>query len=174
MKKGKQLFDQTVSDLVTAYISNELRHGECSACAVGNILKRFAKDLLIPNYSIWSCLFVTKTSFGKQTQLIAKSDNEYIRHGLTIEKISLTEEYLTPSSRFNAMVNKACANRLIEASGYTMEELARVELAFETAPVGESDDEWMFNGLMAVVDVLADINGISLEEREESKLMFVR
>ncbi len=43
---------------------------------------------------------------------------------------------------------------LIDSTGYTWQELAKIEYAFETAPRGNSDEDWMFNGLMAVVEVL--------------------
>lgn len=66
------------------------------------------------------------------------------------------------------------ARRQIKKSGYSRKELARIEFAFETADQGETEDEWIFNGLMAVVEVLADIHQISLEAKEKSKLLFVK
>ncbi len=40
--------------------------------------------------------------------------------------------------------------------------------------VGNLINDWMFNGLMAVVDVLADIHGINLEAKEEAKKLFIK
>jgi len=58
-------------------------------------------------------------------------------------------------------------------------DLAKIEFAFESAPhtCDESDEtnaEWMFNGLMAVVDVLAEIHNVNLEVKESAKAMFVK
>lgn len=63
--------------------------------------------------------------------------------------------------------------RQIEATGYTAGQLADVELAFETAAEGFTE-EAEFAGLMAVVDVLADIHGIDLATAEASKLLFIK
>jgi hypothetical protein len=60
------------------------------------------------------------------------------------------------------------------ATGYTVKELSVIERAFECSSFGENDDEWMFNGLMNVVDVLAEIHGIDLTEKEEAKTLFVK
>lgn len=57
------------------------------------------------------------------------------------------------------------AKKQIDATGYSWQELARVEYAFESAKKGESADDWMFNGLMAVLDVLADIHGVNLSAK---------
>lgn len=67
----------------------------------------------------------------------------------------------------------------VDRTGYSVNELAKIEYAFETAPRNcdyedHLNDEWMFNGLMAVVDVLADIHGIDLAEKESAKALFVK
>lgn len=63
---------------------------------------------------------------------------------------------------------------LIEKSGYDIVQLAKIEFAFETAHKGNTDDEWMFNGLMAVVNVLAQIHNVDLSVRESAKQLFVK
>lgn len=70
-------------------------------------------------------------------------------------------------------IDEELAIKQIESTGYTGMELSMIERAFERASCGESDDEWMFNGLMAVVNVLAEIHQVSLEQKEEAKLLFV-
>lgn len=50
------------------------------------------------------------------------------------------------------------AKQEIDQTGYKWQELAKIEYAFETAPKGSSDEDWMFNGLMAVIDVLDEIH----------------
>lgn len=42
----------------------------------------------------------------------------------------------------------------IRATGYEWKELAVIENVFELAPKGNNDDEYMFNGLMAVIEQL--------------------
>ena len=70
--------------------------------------------------------------------------------------------------------------RHIDASGYSWRELAKIEAAFESMAEyddGDNDiniDQSMFNGLMAVVDVLAEIHEISLETTNETKKLFVK
>ena len=59
-----------------------------------------------------------------------------------------------------------------EATGYTIYQLNAIERAFEG--VDELATDRMFLGLMAVVDVLAEIHGIDLKQREEAKLLFVK
>lgn len=75
--------------------------------------------------------------------------------------------------------------RQVAMTGYSIKNLKDIEYAFENAP-GDSalngrmsadritDPEWMFNGLMAVVDVLAEIHDIDLKVREDAKSLFVR
>ena len=62
--------------------------------------------------------------------------------------------------------------RQIEATGYSPEEIDRIEQAFERYAWGEGDK--MFNGLMALVDVLADIHGVDLQTKESAKALFVK
>lgn len=57
----------------------------------------------------------------------------------------------------------------IKGTGYTVKEIGRIERAFEMT---ERKGDEILNGLMDVVDVLADIHGIDLKTREESKLLF--
>src|SRR5689334_8450222 len=146
-------FNHTVNVLVKAYFKGELKHGNCQACAVGNI----CNDAGAPRFYIadfdnmptfccgsWKAVFVT-TSEGRQIKSPKHhSDSEWLKAG----------------------------HEVIAMTGYSVKELAKVEYAFETAPKGQSEDEWMFNGLMAVVDVLAEIHQIDLAAKEEAKLLF--
>lgn len=58
------------------------------------------------------------------------------------------------------------AKHEIDSTGYPLKSLMRIEYAFETARKGKCSDDWMFNGLMAVVDVLAEIHGVDLTVKE--------
>ena len=142
-------FNHTINVLVRAYLNDTLHHGICSACAVGNIVHAagapMLQSMLITDGSnaCWKWVFYTDDGF--QNFVSPTAEPEKYRIGL----------------------------RVIEATGYSVSELARVEFAFESA-VGESKDDMMFSGLMAVVDVLADIHGIDLVVREETKKLFVK
>ena len=67
------------------------------------------------------------------------------------------------------------AKKQIDSTGYTWQELAKVEKAFESAGKGNSGDDYMFNGLMAVIDVL-DIIHENTDEKAttETKKRFVK
>lgn len=143
-------FNHTIGGLVKAYLNGTLKHGDCDACAVGNIV----------GGSHWQYFFMTV--------IFSDTRMEQMLNYSKLEKTGLEWRMV-----------RAEGQKLISDSGYTKKELARIEWAFETAPRNCStlegeNEEWMFNGLMAVVDVLADIHGISLEAKEKSKLLFVK
>lgn len=55
--------------------------------------------------------------------------------------------------------------RQMASTGYSIEQLDGIERAFECS---SQEGDWMFNGLMAVVDVLAEIHGIDLTTKESA------
>jgi hypothetical protein len=134
-------FNHTVNVLVQAYFNETLRHCDCSACAVGNII--VANGHALPYNTI------TATQWLKYIL----SNVRGIRD--------------TPDDETEAIAQ-------ISVTGYSPSELSRIEAAFENCPVAITADQHMFNGLMAVVDVLADIHGINLEAKEEAKKLFVK
>jgi hypothetical protein len=144
----KVKFADTVAILVKAYLNNELKHGDCECCAVGNIVhaagykKYYHEKMQLDSCGIWKNVFCTDDG----VQQWRTYRDEYYFAGI----------------------------QCIESTGYSTEELARVEYAFEKASDSESNDERMFNGLMAVVDVLAEIHGIDLKQAEEAKQLFVK
>jgi hypothetical protein len=159
MKTELERFNDTVSILVKAYFNGTLKHKDCSMCAVGNICaaagfpqtyEKGHKSIGIhdaPHAAHWGLVFMT--------------DADDLDIGQTI----YPDRYYG-----NAKI-------VIDATGYTWQELARIEFAFESAPSElktEDDETWMFNGLMAVVSVLGEIHGIDLETTESAKLQFVK
>lgn len=156
----KPTFEHTVNILVQAYLRDELAHKICSACAVGNIVA---------------------AALGTRPK---KIDNPTVFDNNQFENGEFTEW-------FNAMHGSFYRNtKQIEATGYSITELKRIEMAFEHAPGQPSnpdpnnddnifpglttDPTWMFNGLMAVVDVLAEIHGVDFTLKESAKLQFVK
>lgn len=146
-------FEHSVNVLVKAYVNDTLQHGNCWACAVGNLICE-AKGYHYLNNAWYSqehkTIIGTNWPAFFMTDAISKKQSPSVCHNA---KIGLQE---------------------IESTGYSTEELARIEFAFETAPIGVTLDDYMFNGLMAVVDILADIHHVDLKQREGAKAMFVK
>lgn len=155
----KPTFSNTIDILVKAYLNDTLKHGNCRACAVGNILKS----------AEWMRLFFTDTIFPPPKQLLVPDENYCVSE--TDDGMEYTVRPVSEVPAFRASAHRY-AIQLVNESGYTIHELARVEYAFETANFGDSEDQWMFNGLMAVVEVLADIHGVSLEQKQEAISLF--
>ena len=127
-----ELYKKTVDILYQAYFNDELEHGNCAACAVGNIcagngIPRHHPDLRQEiNNASWRFKFMTR--LGQQ-------------------RVKET----APAS----------AMKVIRATGYTWRQLARIEYAFETAWTGYSKEDHMFNGLVAVLEVLKEIHQVT-------------
>lgn len=151
IKMKKASFEKTVDILVRAYFEGTLEHGWCSACAVGNIVaeslgtKPQSRDNYFSNGAFASWSFVFYTGCQKQN--------------------------------FYPEAYHGNAKNQIDSTGYSLEELMKIEAAFESVtkeyPINKNDSI-MFSGLMAVVDVLADIHQIDLKAKEEAKLLFVK
>lgn len=165
---SKERFDRTVAILVKAYLNNTLVHSNCYACAVGNMV---AAGLGI-KYTIRGAFGRKLTWEGdyefpasKGWAAVFCSDEEINDDGDSEIHQEIDEDALLQDA----------AIKQISATGYSWQELARIEYAFESAP-GRNDnqDVWMFNGLMSVIDVLASIDNISLEHTEEARKMFVK
>jgi len=136
-------FNHTVNILVQAFFKGTLEHRDCTACAVGNIIRGNGYTLKKDresSYTFW------------------------LRH---IEGVF---------RRNYGQYDYEEAMSQIDSTGYTPFELHQIETAFEKSYYYDSQDheQERFNGLMAVVDVLASIHGIDLSIREEAKLLFVK
>lgn len=145
----KATFENTVDILVKAYINGTLEHANCCACVVGNIIRANGVDLT-PN-------------MGGGEKYLETSWLRYLDAEIRRERF------------FTLDYDKGIALKQISVTGYTANNLSKIEKAFESANIwGLSEDEAMFKGLMSVVDVLAEIHGVSLEQSKEAKLMFVK
>lgn len=161
----KATFEKTVDILVKAYLNDTLEHGNCTACAVGNIIAE---------------------SEGTQPRKLKSFGMGEFYSWENKVRPEWINVFCTPTARSSQKINESSlfgeAKRQIDVTGYSYLELAKIEFAFErgnTLGYIQIDDtpekeQAMFNGLMAVVDVLAEIHGISLEAREESKKLFVK
>lgn len=135
--KNEQLYNKTVDILVQAYFGDTLVHGNQCGCAVGNIVAA-------------NCGF----------KIHGKGEDMYWKSTGTIWQDAAWYAFIKkykpedPNSPYDP--NKAAHQ--IKCTGYTFDELYQIEKAFEQASWGKSNDDWMFNGLMAVIDALDKIH----------------
>ena len=140
--KNEQLYNKTIDILVQAYLNDTLAHGTFTACAVGNICAANMGTEVVK-------LDGSRNKFKWANHHIAPS------MGSGWPLVFVTSEYC---QRINMDEFAFLAEKQIKSTGYAVLELAQIEFAFETASKGNSSDEWMFNGLMAVIDVLDKIH----------------
>jgi len=154
--KNKELYDKTISILVQAYLNDTLEHSNCAACAVGNIV---AVNMGVKLFK------------QRYFAMPIGSRGTPADTGLWFNAISdgfVNKNMLSPDILLQ-----------VKSTGYTPEELAKIELAFESAdaPNGISncfEPVWMYNGLMAVVEVLGQIHEVDKGVLSETKLMFIK
>ena len=141
----KPSFDHTVSILVRAYLNDTLEHGNYCACAVGNLIAHeVGAEIVLKNNPL---------SVSKYKWIHPKYEGG--------------EWFCGTDKRMEQ----------IKTTGYDLGEIFKIERAFEAQGPKYNygtEDQLMFNGLMAVVDVLAEIHGIDLEAKESAKLQFVK
>lgn len=152
-------FNNAVNALVHAFFHDTLAKGTCAACAVGNIVAYNWGEKVKPGYKH---IFKGYVSNGDWTRAF------------------VTQRYSTPTvyeDSFNDPYVKAC----IDPTGYTILEMAKIEAAFERNTKLFYDDDYpnhtkseimqdQYNGLMAVVEVLCELEGI--EDLAEYKELF--
>lgn len=133
--KNELLYNKTVNILVQAYFNDTLEHGYCTCCAVGNIVAANMGYCISKDRQSWiDILYPGWHGWG--TVFITS---------LGIQRIDVKSYNGEPKNQ-------------IDSTGYTLFELAKIEKAFESAHKGTCDEDWMFNGLMAVIDVLDEIH----------------
>lgn len=146
----EQLYHKTVKILYDAYMNDTLEHGNCCACAVGNLVytaceydklqspgfgyKRVWGDIPYPSHDGWATVFLTEANVN------------------------------SPYQKINPENYDGLAKEQIDSTGYTWQELAKIEYAFETADKGNNDEDYMFNGLVAVLEVLKEIHQVTDED----------
>jgi len=147
-------FSHTVNVLVKAFMDGTLQISNCAACAVGNMIAD-------------SCGYKFKHQ-GKRLQWL---NGDVLWHEVFASAYGVPR----PVKMYNYVGDTKIQ---IDSTGYALSELQRIEQAFEesTAHIKKDDNDIdaQFIGLMAVVDVLADIHGIDLKAKEEAKLLFVK
>lgn len=144
-----ELYKKTVDILFQAYFNDTLEHANCKACAVGNIVAANI-GVRLSHYD----------SFGRVMPKEWKVGDPRTDTGVWFDAIY--------DGRVERCLYSEEVDYQVKATGYSAIELARIEYAFESAPTGKSDEDWMFNGLVAVLDVLKEIHMVSDEEASKS------
>lgn len=149
-------YHHTISVLVKAYLNDTLFKGTCYGCAVGNLVAD-AMGCKVASPGSWS-------------------DGQKPAWQHVFTTASNTREQTINPHKYEGV-----SKEQLDSTGYTYEELARIEYAFETATKKgywfrrEHDKEKsLYKSLMAVVEVLADIHKLDKQEAEQSKLLFVK
>lgn len=132
----ENLYHKTVDILVQAYFNDTLEHDNCFACAVGNIVAS-------------GCNIELEKTHGFSAVTWNSLQLPYWK------TVFLTGDC---TQRVNPQNYKGIAKKQIDATGYSWEQLAIIEYAFESAIKGNSSEEYMFNGLMSVIEALDEIH----------------
>ena len=152
-----QRFEKAYNALLNAFMNDTLAKGTCTACAVGNIVADAMGAKVYSQHSDSSIVFRCSNNNDWWKEMFITGND-----GQRITKISQNSEV------------KKLRKDILNLTGYTWRELARVEKAFEEntkirynkyfdyTPEEIMQDQ--FNGLMAVMDVL-----IELEEIKEGQ-----
>lgn len=151
-------FQNTVGVLVKAYFNGVLECTDCAACACGNLVAA-ANGYQIAAFGKWLSPNGTPAP-----------DTDWY--------------YVNKLSRGHIRVSSPLATaegfRQVESTGYTPKQFAQIEDAFMTAQRYDSEghrllkEEGNFNGLMAVVEVLADIHQVDLVGTQAAKELFIK
>lgn len=139
----KKDFNNTINILVKAYLNGTLKHGNYSACAVGNIISHSLPYSEMNYLQGWPTVFMTE-----------------------LDKLNDSIQTTCPENYFGE------ARKQIDSTGYTWRQLAKIEKAFESVDKSLSSDDRMFFGLMAVIDVLAKIHKIDFDSKQKAKILF--
>jgi hypothetical protein len=162
----KATFEHSVSVLTKAYLNNTLINGNCWACAVGNLVAdSLGLQILIDDDIHWG-------KVGETREERAAVDGE--RQPLWYNCMMNNRVY---SNQYNYTTIGTASMAQIANTGYSLSEVTQIENAFESArlsileedqdletraDLAKRDERVMYQGLLAVVDVLAKIHGVEL------------
>jgi len=147
-EQEKELFDRTIEVLVRAYLDSALKSGDCTACAVGNIIIANGHDL-------------------------RKLKNSLDTHWLRYIEMLHRGAYCSADE-----LDYELAIEQINSTGYTSYELHLIERAFERGDnlmlyYKETSDENV-SRLLCVVDTLSEILHQDLTVTSSAKKLFCK
>lgn len=154
--KNKELFDRTIAILVKAYQQDTLMHTNCYACAVGNIV---AGNM---NIGYEKCNNV-------QYRITWDTEGGGYMPQNTWLKLFNSGPHNQPTE-----LQRKLATEQINSTGYTIEQLKKIEEVFENECQDDDDDFDGYKGLMAVVDILMKIHKAAAKEITEAKSLFIK
>jgi hypothetical protein len=179
--KTSERFDRAIAALVKGYMNNTLAKGNCSACAVGNIV---AHSLEGSTKST-----VTTLSNGEcaiDYEMISSCGDEITPHWQNVFSTQNPDRRYSRERRQEISIWKydGIAKKQIDVTGYSWKELSDVEWAFEKNTKIhfeyykhdkiENVDKDQLAGLFAVVDILCKIEGYDDVVAQENKALFVK
>jgi hypothetical protein len=174
-----ELYDRTMAIIMEAYFNDTLQHSACTACVVGNIVAANMGYKVVPT---GDKIFRNDGDYpydqDKQYTFTYRYFNWITTKGAVIEAMETNWNIYSPIYEARVFVlSDRWRDGLteIKSTGYSVSELSRIEYAFEAAPKGTCDEDWMFNGLCAVIEVLDEIHeNDSIEQSEVIKQTFNR
>ncbi len=137
--KNQKLYEETVDVLAKAYINNTLVHGNCAACAIGN---------MIAARNGYSCEGIWKTQHGVIVSISWSNVFMTISNrGYKLDGVVRADE------KFAQVLGKTDPEGIKELMSldYSIRQSMDIEWAFEIA---SKEGDWELNGLLAIVDVL--------------------
>ena len=139
-----ELYYKTITTLNDAWRKGGLSKGKCAACAVGNML----------GTNKWASLFCTRKGVQHSMSL-----NDHVAEAVLLNWTETLARQVYSQGVY-----------AIYESGYTQQELMRVEFAFETAPeVEDNERQSQYNGLCSVFEVLQQIHEVEFSIAQTSK-----
>jgi hypothetical protein len=153
--KNEKLYKETVDIILDAYNERKLEHGDPCACFIGNIVaKRYAVKPAIP---------ILRESG-------ATPEYSYSPDWYTASCFKY--RYGTLANFMGVKLDEEEGEKQIEATGYTLQEVAEMEKAFEDAECieegyvddGEGKNIGQLEGMKAALKVLAKIHETMPEE----------
>lgn len=162
MKNNRlDLYKKTVDILYEAYFNDTLEHGNCYACAVGNIVAANCGYKIMKDPTIKREIIQEMYWEGFAPYTLSAQNHDIMR---TATYYTLKSWEKTPEE----------VREQIKKTGYTLNELRVIEEAFENCSSCDedgdiTDEAWMFNGLVSVLDVLKEIHEIDDNSDEKEK-----
>jgi hypothetical protein len=154
-----ELYQKTTDILVAAFFNDTLQHGNQCGCAVGNLV---AANMNIP-------LKINGEGNVRPVWMQDGNDDPVyntnpLNNGIWFTEICSYEP--DPESIGVAQIN---------STGYSISEVREIERAFESCEYSGDENEWMFNGLMSVIDALDLIHcNTDTTASESTKKRFVK
>lgn len=179
----QSIYENSVNDLLKAYNTGTLQHGDLTKCATATILRRSSKELGVEEGS-WAAAFLTQReedTLKLTPQLITKEgeiigiEEEFMGPFPISEKRVIRKLSDIPSDQqAEAQKTYKECNDLIAKSGYTKSELANIEYTFEAARQSKNPIEWVWTGLTDVLEVLKTIHEVDNATHKVTLSKFVK